>query len=168
MRGIVNLKLPAVNRQFAEWSKMGIETCFICRKHQGLEAAPPGGYIHEDEHWMVCHAPGKLGPPGTLFLESRRHFLDYSEMLPGEAESLGELLRRVFAALKGLTHAERVYQLSTMEGQPHLHMWLVPRRKEDQERGLKFLAREDSCTEQEAEALARELREWMQQDDRHT
>jgi hypothetical protein len=48
--------------------------CFICDKHEGKEATPPGGYIYEDAYRMVCHAPGKLGPLGTLFIESKRHF----------------------------------------------------------------------------------------------
>ncbi len=137
-------------------------TCFICRKHEGQEAAPPGGYIYEDKHWMVCHAPGKLGPLGTLFIESRRHFLDYSEMTLEEAASLGNLLKRVYQAIKVHTQAERIYQLSTMEGQPHLHMWLVARRKDVPERGLKFLARDDSCEEQEAIALVAKLRATME------
>ena len=137
------------------------DSCFICRKHKGLEAAPPGGYIYEDEHWMVCHAPGKLGPLGTLFIESKRHFLDYAEMTPKEAKSLGNLLKKVYAALKEHTQAERIYQLSTMEGQPHYHCWLVPRRKEDSERGLKFLAKDDSCKEQDAIALTQKLRKAM-------
>jgi len=137
---------------------MKIESCFICRKHRGLEAVPPGGYIYEDEHWMFCHAPGKLGPLGTLFIESRRHFLDYSEMTPEEAASLGGVLKQVFAALRKHTHAERIYQLMTMEGQPHFHAWIVPRRKEDPERGLKFLARDDSCGDDEAIELAERLR----------
>lgn len=135
-----------------------MDTCFICRKHKGEEAAPPGGYIYEDEHWMVCHAPGNLGPLGTLFIESRRHFLDYSEMTLEEAASLGKLLKRMYQALRVHTEAERIYQLSTMEGQPHLHMWLVARRKDIPERGLKFLARDDSCEEQDAIALAEKIR----------
>jgi len=137
---------------------MEFEACFICRKHQGLEAAPPGGYIYQDVHWMVCHAPAKLGPLGTLFIESRRHFLDYSGMNTAEAGSLGALLKKVFAELKEHTQAERIYQLMTMEGQPHFHTWIVPRRKEDPERGLKFLAKDDSCEENEAIELAERLR----------
>src|SRR3990172_5880791 len=123
---------------------MNTEACFICRKHDGREATPPGGYIYEDEHWMVCHALVKIGPLGTLFIESKRHFLDYSEMKVEEADTLGNLLKRVYRALKEHNDAERIYQLSTMEGQPHLHMWLVPRRKDVSERGLKFLAKDDT------------------------
>jgi diadenosine tetraphosphate (Ap4A) HIT family hydrolase len=138
-----------------------METCFICRKHNGREAAPPGGYIYKDEHWMVRHTPAKLGPLGTLFIEPKRHFLDYSEMTSDEAATLGTVLKEVYAALKEHTDAERIYQLPTMEGQPHLHMWLVARGKDVAERGLKFLASDDSCSEEAASVLAGKLREAM-------
>jgi len=138
-----------------------MESCFICRKHNGGEAAPPGGYIYEDAYWMVCHAPGKLGPLGTLFIESRRHFLDYAEMTDEESVSLGGVIKKVYSALRMHTDSERIYQLTTMEGQPHFHSWLVPRGKDISERGLKFLARDDSCSDEEASALADKLRASM-------
>jgi len=138
-----------------------MDTCFICRKHQGLEAAPPGGYIYEDEHWMICHAPGKLGPLGTLFIESKRHFLDYAEMTDDESASLGSVMRKIYHSLRMNMEVERIYQLSTMEGQPHFHCWIVPRGKDVSERGLKFLARDDSCSDDDAAALADKLREAM-------
>ncbi len=138
-----------------------METCFICRKHKGQEAAPPGGYVYEDEHWMVCHAPGKLGPLGTLFIESRRHVLDYAEMTDEESTSLGIVMRKIYQALKLHSGAERVYQVTLMEGVPHFHSWLVPHRKDDSEKGMKFLAGDDSCRDEEAATLANQLREAM-------
>ena len=138
-----------------------MEDCFICRKHAGQEAVPPGGYFYEDEHWVVCHAPGKLGPLGTLFIESRRHFLDYAEMTDEESASLGHVMKRIYHALKLHTGAERVYQVTLMEGVPHFHSWLVPHHKEDTERGMKFLARDDSCSDEDANALAEKLRETL-------
>lgn len=42
--------------------------CFLCQKHAGEIASPPGGYIYDDLHWMVCHAPVDKGPLGTLFI----------------------------------------------------------------------------------------------------
>jgi len=136
-----------------------MKNCFICRKHNGQEPAPPGGYIYEDEHWMVCHAPGNLGPLGTLFIEAKRHFLDYAEMTNGESASLGDVLRRTYGALKTNMEIERIYQLSTMEGQPHFHCWIVPRGKDVTERGLKFLARDDLCSDKDAAELAGKLHE---------
>jgi diadenosine tetraphosphate (Ap4A) HIT family hydrolase len=138
-----------------------MEDCFICRKHNGQETPPPGGYIYEDEHWMVCHAPGKLGPLGTLFIESRRHFLDYADMTEEESASLGHVMRKIYGALRLHTEAERIYQVTLLEGVPHFHTWLIPRRKEDTEKGMKFLARDDSCSEEEAEILAIKLHETM-------
>ena len=136
-----------------------MNTCIICSKHKGEEPIPPGGYIYEDRHWMVCHAPVNAGPLGTLFIESRRHFLHYAEMTEAEAVSLGGVLKKVFAALQLLLQPERIYQLSTMEGVPHFHCWIVPRGKDVTERGLKFLARDDLCEEKDAGALAEKLHE---------
>src|SRR5512133_1136746 len=138
-----------------------MDNCFLCRKHKGEEAAPPGGYIYGDEHWMVCHAPGRLGPLGTLFIESRRHFLDYAEMTPEESASLGKVLKKMYSALRIHTDAERIYQVTLIEGVPHYHSWIVPRGKEVAEHGLKFLARDDTCSDEEASVLADRLREAM-------
>ena len=110
---------------------------------------------------MVCPAPGKLGPLGTSFIESKRHFLDYAEMTEEESASLGDVMKKIYRALKLHTEAERIYQVTLMEGVPHFHSWLVPRRKEDVERGVKFLARDDSCSEEAAIELANKIRETL-------
>jgi diadenosine tetraphosphate (Ap4A) HIT family hydrolase len=138
-----------------------METCFLCRKHDGLEAAPPGGYIYKDKNWMVCHAPGKLGPLGTLFIESKRHFLDYAEMTDDESASLGNVLRKIYHALKLHTDAERVYQVTLIDGVPHFHSWLVPHRADDSEKGMKYLTLDITCSDEDAAALAERLRETM-------
>jgi diadenosine tetraphosphate (Ap4A) HIT family hydrolase len=137
--------------------------CFLCRKHNGHEAAPPGGYVYADEHWMVCHAPGKLGPLGTLFIESKRHFLDYAEMTDEESASLGTIMRKIYQALKLHTGAERVYQVTLMDGVPHFHSWLVPHRKDDPAKGMNFLAMDITCSDEDAAALAEKLREAIRQ-----
>lgn len=110
---------------------------------------------------MVCHAPVNLGTLGTLFIESRRHFLHYAEMTDDEAHALGGVLKKVYAALNLHLHPERIYQLSTMEGMPHYHCWIVPRGRDVPERGLKFLARDDRCKVQDAIDLAGVLRSAM-------
>ena len=138
-----------------------MDICLLCRKHVGQETAPPGGYIYEDEYWMICHAQPHMGPLGTLFIESKRHFLDYAEMTDEESASLGDVMRKVYHNLKLLTEAERVYQVTLMEGVPHFHSWLVPRRVTDTEKGMKFLIRDDSCSDDDAAVLAEKLREAM-------
>jgi diadenosine tetraphosphate (Ap4A) HIT family hydrolase len=131
--------------------------CFLCQKHAGKLASPPGGYIYEDIHWRVCHAPVDKGPLGTLFIESQRHFLDFSEALPEETASYGPLLKRLYTELKSITGAERVYQVIMLEGVPHFHAWLVPRTKEIPERGIKFLEKDFICNEADVQKLAMAL-----------
>lgn len=140
-----------------------MEDCLICRKHKGEELIPPGGYLYEDEHWMVCHAQPQWGPLGTLFIESRRHFLDFAEFNEAEQASYGKLAQRLSAALKQLTEALRVYHVSLVDGAPHFHVWLVPKPKEIPEHGIAFLARDDQCSEEAARALAGKLQEAMKQ-----
>jgi len=138
--------------------------CFLCQKHKGEVAPPPGGYIFEGEHWKVCHAPVDKGPLGTLFIESRRHFLDFAEANEDELAEYGPLLKRVYAALKSLTGAERVYQVVFLEGIPHFHSWLVPRR-EGEEKGVPFIAKDIICELVETEKLAENLREVLEDTD---
>lgn len=133
--------------------------CFLCKKHTGEFARPPGGCIYEDTHWKVCHAPVDKGPLGTLFVESKRHFLDFAGMLPDEASSYGILLKKLYTELKVLTDAERIYLVVMLEGVPHFHAWLVPRTKEVPEHGIKFLQKDFTCNEPDAQKLATALRE---------
>jgi diadenosine tetraphosphate (Ap4A) HIT family hydrolase len=136
--------------------------CFICQKQAGQTVQPPGDYIYQDEHWLVCHAPADKGPLGTLFIESRRHVLDFSDFNEEEANRFGVLAGKVYTVLKSLTGAERIYQVSMMEGIPHFHTWLIPRRKEDEERGVTFLQKDLTCERAEAEELAAALRKAME------
>ena len=137
--------------------------CFLCQKHQSQVAPPPGGYIYAGEHWLICHAPIDKGPLGTLFIESRRHFLDFAEADPDELAIYGPLLKQTYSVLKSLTGAERVYQVVLLEGIPHFHAWLVPRRKEDVERGVPFLSKDVVSEQAEAEKLAVALRSALKQ-----
>lgn len=133
-------------------------TCFLCQKHKGEVAPPPGGYIYESAHWNICHAPVDKGPLGTLFIESTRHFLDFAEGNEDELVIYGLLLKNIYAALKSVTKAERVYQVVFLEGIDHFHAWLVPRRREDEERGVPFISKDITCEQADAENMATLLR----------
>jgi diadenosine tetraphosphate (Ap4A) HIT family hydrolase len=135
--------------------------CFLCQKHKGQVAPPPGGYIYEGAHWLVCHAPADKGPLGTLFIESRRHFLDLAEANGEELAVYGPLLKKVYAAIKSLTRAERVYQVVFLEGIPHFHAWLIPRR-EGEEKGVPFISKDIVCKQADAEKLAAALGKALQ------
>jgi diadenosine tetraphosphate (Ap4A) HIT family hydrolase len=133
-------------------------SCFICDKHAGgTSNQPPGGYIYEDEHWMVCHFPAEQSALGQLVIESKRHFLDFSEMTDEEARSYGFLVKKLYLALKQITGAERVYSLVTIDGVPHFHAHFIPRMSHSITKGMKFITQERSCDEKEATEVARKL-----------
>jgi hypothetical protein len=59
--------------------------CFICRKQEGMETPPAGGYIFEGKYFLVEHAPLKMSHVGTVIIPARRHLLDFGEMTPAES-----------------------------------------------------------------------------------
>jgi len=132
--------------------------CLICEKHTGIAYHPPGGYIYKGRYFAVCHAPLNAGPAGTLFIESRRHLLDYTEMNTDELAAYGPLLKRVYTHLRAVTGAERIYQVAMIDGVAHFHCWLVPRRRSDTVKGIRFLAMDLVCTEEAAESVADQMR----------
>jgi len=107
-----------------------------------MEESPPGGYIYKGKHFAVCHAPLNMGSTGTMLVESKRHFLDFGEMTQDEGAEFTRALRKIFPVIKDVTGAERVYSLAMMDGVPHFHLWLVPWKKGERLRGVKYLASE--------------------------
>jgi diadenosine tetraphosphate (Ap4A) HIT family hydrolase len=130
------------------------EGCFICRKHHGKEAQPPGGYIYSGRHFLICHAPLKMGTSGTLIVESKRHFLDYEEMNDEESTELFGLLRKIFSLMKQVSNAERIYSLAMMDGAPHFHLWLIPRKKRSRFKGVRYLMKIDTSSLKDAKRIA--------------
>lgn len=135
--------------------------CEICARSGDGQQHPGsvGGNVYEDEHWYAYHAPVTMACIGQLLLVSKRHVLDFAEMTPAEAASYGQVLTILFAALKQVVGAERVYLRVTLEGVPHFHTWLFPRPPDATERGMAFMAAERSCSEAEALAVVGRLGE---------
>lgn len=133
-------------------------SCFICEKHEGLQAEPPGGYIYEDQHWKMCHFPAHMAVLGQLVIESKRHFLDFSNMTEEEAQSYGVLMLKTYSALRKVRNAERIYTLVMLEGANHFHVHLIPRAANSDVKGMEFLAKKSSCDAEEAAQLTETLR----------
>jgi hypothetical protein len=66
--------------------------CYYCDRQRGGQDAPPGGWLIDDDDWRVGHGPAHMCLPGSLRIESRRHFTDFAEMTDPEAASFGRLL----------------------------------------------------------------------------
>ncbi|MCL6442210.1 MAG: hypothetical protein K6T83_01880 [Alicyclobacillus sp.] len=133
--------------------------CMICEKHLGKAPQPPGGYIYEDEAWMVCHFPADQSVLGQLVVESKRHVLDFSEMTDHEVQAYGVLMKRLYTALKQVTGAERIYTLILLEGIPHFHAHLIPRHPDSTVKGLKLLSQSSACDEEDVVKVVGQLRE---------
>lgn len=134
--------------------------CVICarwREHRPHEGSV-GGIVYEDEHWYAYHAPIERATLGQLFLVSKRHYLDFTEMAPAEAATYGTALTRLCAALKRVVQAERVYTIVTVEGVPHFHAWLIPRPAGLEQRGWALITSTRSCSEDDALRVATTLR----------
>jgi diadenosine tetraphosphate (Ap4A) HIT family hydrolase len=141
--------------------------CNICRQQDGLKTGSelldgprPGGYIVEDEHYLVEHAPLKSAGAGTVIIQARRHLLDFGEMAPAETADFGSLLHRLVPAVKAATGVERVYYLALMERVAHFHLWLVPKKDEGDVRGLAYMAQQPPLTASlsEAEAMSQKIK----------
>jgi len=132
--------------------------CWFCGDNRGSDT-PPGGWIYEDTLWRAGHLPHTYGPEGLVVVESQRHFLDASNMDDAEAAALGPVLKRVTAAIREVTAAQRVYTWASMVAFPHMHLWLMPWLPGRPEgAGLISAAHAFACTPEEALHAADALR----------
>ena len=133
--------------------------CFVCRKQEGIEPPPTGGYIVEGKYFFVEHAPLKMSHVGTAIIQSRRHLLDFGEMTSAESTEFGSIMRRLVPAVKAVTGAHRIYFLSVNEHAPHFHLWPVPKKKNTTLEPLPFLSRRPvPATKSGAETMLRKIR----------
>lgn len=80
-------------------------------------------------------------------------------MTPEESATFGPLLSRLYAAIREVTGAERVYSLVFLEGVAHFHCHLIPRGSDSPDRGMAFLSKDSSCSQNKAEEAAARLRD---------
>jgi diadenosine tetraphosphate (Ap4A) HIT family hydrolase len=132
--------------------------CFVRRKQEGIEPNPTGDYIAEGKYFLVEHAPLKMSHVETVIIQSRRHLLDFGEMVSAESTEFGSIMRRLVPAVKAVTGAHRIYFLSVNEHAPHFHLWLVPKKKNTTLEPLPFLPRRSvPATKSGAETISRRI-----------
>ncbi len=106
------------------------DSCFVCRKHKGLEFVP-GGAIYEDGLIFSGHSwsaeDQKTPYLGGFIVEPKRHIPTWAELNDEEAERIGKVIRDVSRALKATVDAEHIYVFVLGHHVPHLHIWVVPR-----------------------------------------
>ncbi len=99
-------------------------TCKICLNAQREE--PDEYVVYEDAFWRVRHSR-ETNIAGYLVIESRRHYLDFSEANDDECQTYGFVLKGVTEAIRQVTDCSRVYSFSLAEMVPHFHLHLIPR-----------------------------------------
>lgn len=106
------------------------ETCFVCRKHRGLEFIP-GGHVYEDDLVFCGHSwsvENNESPYlGGFIVEPKRHVPTWAELNDDEAKQIGIVIRDVSRALKKLPDTEHIYVFVLGHHVAHLHIWVVPR-----------------------------------------
>ena len=106
------------------------DSCFVCRKHKGLEFVP-GGSVYEDELVFSGHSwsasDQKTPYLGSFIVEPKRHIPTWAELNDKEAETIGKVIRDVSKALKTSVNVEHIYVFVIGHNIPHLHIWVIPR-----------------------------------------
>jgi diadenosine tetraphosphate (Ap4A) HIT family hydrolase len=142
------------------------DQCRLCADQESA-TAPDGGWLLRTPSWLVRAHPG-MKVPGWVAVCTVRHVESLARLTLDEANDLGDVLRRVSAALSVVTGADRVYSYSMGEGVRHVHLLLGPPGGGDERagRGAAFLARlltrderliDPERSNRVLQALAREL-----------
>ena len=104
--------------------------CLVCRKHSG-EVDVPGGVIYEDNLIYISHAQLWGGEKehylGHVFVESRRHIAEVSDLTEKEAQVIGVYTSRIARALLYTEKMEHIYIFVIGDGVPHVHYHVIGR-----------------------------------------
>ncbi|MEI2775106.1 MAG: hypothetical protein V9G19_03860 [Tetrasphaera sp.] len=136
------------------------QPCWFCSDDRAGDGPPPGGWILQDTTWRAGHAPASFGPAGTVILQTRRHVRDQADFDAAELAGIGPVTARLIRAITAATGCARVYQLATMAGYPHFHVWLAPWWPGRGDRvGVSYLAAldDDATTEDAATRAAAQI-----------
>ena len=60
--------------------------------------------------------------------------------------------------MKKATDAERIYSLAMMDGAPHFHLWLIPRKRGARFKGVRYLAKNDTTTAKATKTVIRKIK----------
>jgi diadenosine tetraphosphate (Ap4A) HIT family hydrolase len=104
--------------------------CLVCRKHSG-DVDVPGGVIYEDNLIYISHAQlwgdEKEHYLGHVFVETRRHIAEVSDLTEEEAQVIGVYTSRIARALLYTEKMEHIYIFVIGDGVPHVHYHVIGR-----------------------------------------
>lgn len=108
-----------------------------------METLPLCERIYQQGNWRLVHSYD-TSLPGWLCLVHEQKIATLAEMSEQDAAILGQLLRRVSAAVQQVTGATKTYIMMFAESaeHPYVHFHIVPRMAEmpEDKRGIKVFA----------------------------
>ena len=104
------------------------DECYPCAMNARIGALPPRECVAVEGGWRVAHAFNS-SLAGWLVVVPTRHVMALDSLTPDEVAPLGDLLRRLSAALRAVTGCTKTYLMmfAEQEGFGHLHIHVVPR-----------------------------------------
>jgi len=106
------------------------QDCMVCQKQRG-DILIPGGSIFENELLFISHAlpfgKEKDHYLGHIFIETRRHIPEISELTESEATMIGIFTQRVAKALMETLGMVHIYSFVIGDGAPHVHVHVIGR-----------------------------------------
>jgi diadenosine tetraphosphate (Ap4A) HIT family hydrolase len=99
--------------------------CISCKTVAGI-VRPPGGFIYENSHWIVCLGAGSLSvPQGYIVL--RRHCEELQELTTAESSALGIVMQSTAQVFTNVLKPARVHIGLYAEVVRHVHWHVIPR-----------------------------------------
>ena len=129
--------------------------CPICAKHQNPENSP----LLQGEFWRVESGNIEASVKGYVYLEPIRHVEHWSEFSQEELIEMSELVPKIERAVGRIMPVDRLYIVVISEAVRHLHLHLIPRQQDDQEKGLTLIAR---ATQHRSEIDSHVRREYIE------
>ncbi len=141
-----------------------IENCIGCEIVSG-KVIPPGGFLHEDPHWIVNHVIGDPHPLllGMFILQPKRHVEHVHELTLDEMIASAPLIRNLCLAVYNVIQPQKIYVCSFGDGLKHVHFIILPRREAMPANG-RLVFREVveekmwTCTEEDAIGIVRKVK----------
>jgi len=104
--------------------------CIVCQKHRGIVYIP-GGPIFENDLIFISHAllykDEKEHYLGHIFIETKRHIAELSQLTRDETRMLGIYRQRIAQALMDTLGMVHVYSFVIGDGVPHFHEHVIGR-----------------------------------------
>lgn len=101
--------------------------CFVCEVNRTKKFI-----IFESKSWQV-DTPADIHLDGLFFIKTKRHVESLADLNREEQKEIGKLLATYAKKSKSVSKAKRVITMCLGLKDPHIHFWVVPYIKGNEE-----------------------------------